>query len=240
MKKIQLFLLSLFTLSALTFADDVIQFAIDPYELGEIPQGESRHVKIGGANVSKEAVNIETVLCQGIGCSNFKFPKSVKPRDPVNIEFDYSTATLEGQIANVIVIVETNGKTHPLAIQGLVKAPFVFSEKMFDAGYYTAGEKREWTFYVWSEDKKTRPDLELPKEFSQEFSVQMKNVSLNVEKFDAIQEGGKVPGQKITLKTKGLVKDPKLKQKSLSKIVSFKSKKYPKATPEVLIIGYWK
>ena len=94
MKKFQLFLLSLFTLSALTFADDVIQFATDPYELGEIPQGESRHVKIGGANVSKEAVNIETVLCQGIGCSNFKFHKSVKPRDPVNIEFDYSTATL--------------------------------------------------------------------------------------------------------------------------------------------------
>ena len=54
-----------------------------------------------------------------------------------------------------------------------------------------------------------------------------------------IQEGGKVPGQKITLKTKGLVKDPKLKQKSLSKIVSFKSQKHPKATPEVLIIGYW-
>ena len=76
-------------------------------------------------------------------------------------------------------------------------------------------------------------------EFSKEFSVQMKNVSLNVEKFDAIQEGGKVPGQKITLKTKGLVKDPKLKQKSLSKIVSFKSQKHPKATPEVLIIGYW-
>ena len=239
MKKFQLFLLSLFTFSALTFADDVIQFATDPYELGEIPQGESRHVKIGGANVSKETVQIETVLCQGVGCSNFKFPKTVNPRDPVNIEFDYSTATLEGQIANVIVIVETNGKTHPLSMQGLVKAPFVFSEKMFDAGYYKAGEKREWTFYVWSEDKKTRPDLELPQEFSKEFSVQMKNVSLNVEKFDAIQEGGKVPVQKITLKTKGLVKDPKLKQKSLSKIVSFKSQKHPKATPEVLIIGYW-
>ena len=240
MKKIQLFLVSLFTLSALTWADDVIAFPTDSYELGEIPQGESRHVKIGGANLSKNTVNIETVLCQGVGCSNFKFPKTVQPREPVNIEFDFSTATLEGPIANVIVIVETDGKTHPLAMQGVVKAPFIFSEKMFDAGYYKSGEKREWTFYVWGEDKKSRPDLELKKEFSDEFSVQVKNVSLNVENFDSIREGGKVPGQKITLRTKGLVKDPKLKQKSLSKIVSFESKKYPKATPEVLIIGYWK
>lgn len=240
MKKFQLFLLSLFTLSALTFADDVIGFATDTYELGEIPQGESRHVKIGGANLSKNVVNIETVLCQGIGCSNFQFPKSVQPRGPVNIEFDFSTATLEGPIANVVVIVETNGKTHPIGMQGVVKAPFIFSEKMFDAGYYSAGEKREWTFYVWSEDKKSRPDLELSKEFSKEFSVQVKNVSLHVDDFDSIREGGKVPGQKITLRTTGLVKDPALKQKSLSKIVSFQSKKFPKATPEVLIIGYWK
>ena len=44
----------------------------------------------------------------------------------------------------------------------------------------------------------------------------------------------------MTLSTKGLTREGwELKQKSIRKIVSFKSKKYPKATPEVLIVGYW-
>ena len=55
------------------------------------------------------------------------------------------------------------------------------------------------------------------------------------------KEGGKVPGLKVTLTTKGLTREGwELKQKSIRKIVSFKSKKYPKATPDVLIVGYWK
>ncbi|MCI5600770.1 MAG: DUF1573 domain-containing protein [Hallerella porci] len=230
----------IFLFSAVAFADDVIQFATDPYELGEIPQGETRHVKLGGANVSNRPIQIETVLCQGVGCSNFQYTKEAKPREPVNVEFDFSTANLEGKMANMVVIVDSDGKPHPITLQGTVVAPFIFSEKMFDAGYYSSGEKREWTFYVWSADQKTRPDLTLPQEFTKEFSVQIKNVSLNVKNFDAIQEGGKIPGQKITLKTAGLFRDPKMKQKSLSKIVSFSSKLHPKATPEVLIIGYWK
>ena len=110
---------------------------------------------------------------------------------------------------------------------------------MFDAGYYSAGEKREWTFYVWCTDLKTLPDLSLSSEAS-EFSAKIQKVSLDVSNFDSIQEKGNVPGLKITLSTRGLVRDPKSKQKSLSKIVSFSSRKFPAATPEVLIIGYWK
>jgi hypothetical protein len=68
-----------------------------------------------------------------------------------------------------------------------------------------------------------------------------KPVMLNVDKFDQIKEGGKVPGLKITLSTKGLSREGwELKQQSIRKIVSFKSKKYPKATPDVLIVGFWK
>ena len=60
-------------------------------------------------------------------------------------------------------------------------------------------------------------------------------------KLDEIKEGGTVPGLKVTLTTKGLKREGwELKQKSIRKVVSFKSKKYPKATPEVLVVGYWK
>ena len=226
-------------MAAFVLADDVLRFVPDPYELGEIPQGESRHIKFSGANVSGKTVNIETVLCQGIGCKNFRFPKSVKPREPVNIELDFSTKNLEGRFANTVVVVDAEGNPHPTAFQGTAVAPFLFSEKMFDAGYYSAGEKREWTFYVWCTDLKTLPDLSLSSEAS-EFSAKIQKVSLDVSNFDSIQEKGNVPGLKITLSTRGLVRDPKSKQKSLSKIVSFSSRKFPAATPEVLIIGYWK
>ena len=112
---------------------------------------------------------------------------------------------------------------------------------MFDAGYYSPNEKREWTFYVWGTDKKDRPDLTLDENAQKEFSIKTKNVMLNVDKVEQIKEGGKVPGLKVTLSTKGLSRTGwELKQKSLRKIVGFKSKKFPKATPEVLIVGYWK
>ena len=71
--------------------------------------------------------------------------------------------------------------------------------------------------------------------------MKSKNVMLNVDKIDQIKEGGKVPGVKITLTTKGFLREGwELKQQSIRKIVAFKSKKFPRATPEVLIVGYWK
>jgi hypothetical protein len=94
---------------------------------------------------------------------------------------------------------------------------------------------------VWETDKKNRPDLTLDPELAKQFKMSAKPVMLNVDKLDKIKEGGKVPGLKVTLTTNGLSREGwELKQKSIRKIVSFKSKKYPKATPEVLIVGYWK
>ncbi len=234
----KIFFASVLLAAAASFADEVLQFMPDPYEVGEISQGDVRHVNLGGANVSAKVVEIESVHCQGVGCSNFRFPKAVKPRDPVNVEFDFSSESLEGAFSNVVVLVEPNGTPHPVAFQGSVKAPFLFSEKLFDAGYYKSGDKREWTFYVWNADGKTLPDLTLSAESSEEFSAETKNVKLNLQKPDAVKEGGKVPGLKVTLRTKGLSRAGS--QKSLSKIVSFRSAAFPKATPEVLIVGYWK
>ncbi|MCK9182944.1 MAG: hypothetical protein M0P13_08720 [Fibrobacteraceae bacterium] len=240
MKSLTILSLMAFSVSAL-FADDALQFMPDPYQLGSIPQGEVRHVTIKGANMTSKPIDIESVMCQGTGCSNYKFTPSVSSRSPVTVEFDLNTASMEGPLTNLVVLIGKDGKTYTTQIEGEVESPFFFSEKMFDAGYYTAGESREWNFYVWCSDKKAKPELALDTSSSREFTAEFKPVKLNVDKPDHVKEGGKIPGLKVTLKTKGMdrTKTP-AKQKSISRIVSFKSSAFPKATPEVLVIGYWK
>ena len=229
------------SLATLAFADDVIRFVPDPYPISYADQGDVRHIVIKGANVSAKEITLENVIGQGIGMSNFKYPTKIAPNAPVTIEFDMDFAGMDGQINPVVVMIDNQGTPYTAQLDGYVKAPIFFGEKMFDAGFYAPNEKREWTFYVWGTDKKTRPDLALDEDAKKEFSIKTKNVMLNVDKMDQIKEGGKVPGLKVTLSTKGLSRTGwELKQKSLRKIVGFKSKKFPKATPEVLIVGYWK
>ncbi len=239
-KKISLaFLVAALAVPAL--ADDVIRFVPDPYPIGYADQGDVRHIVIKGANVTAKEITLENVIGQGIGMSNFKYPTKIAPNAPVTIEFDMDFAGMDGQINPVVVMIDNQGTPYTAQLDGYVKAPIFFGEKMFDAGFYAPNEKREWTFYVWGTDKKTRPDLALDENAKKEFSIKTKNVMLNVDKMDQIKEGGKVPGLKVTLSTKGMTRTGwELKQKSLRKIVGFKSKKFPKATPEVLIVGYWK
>ena len=223
------------------FADDNIRFVPEPYPIGIADQGEVKHVVLKGANVSGKEINLESVMGQGVGMSNFKFPKKIAKGAAVAIEFDMDFAGMDGQINPVVVMVGTDGTPYTATLDGFVKAPIFFGEKLFDAGFYAKGEKREWTFYVWETDKKERPDLALDSAALREFSMTSKPVMLNVDKLDQIKEGGKVPGIKVTLTTKGLLREGlELKQRSIRKIVGFKSKKHPKATPEVLIVGYWK
>ena len=211
------------TCSTATFAVDAILFVPEVYPIGEVNQGDTKHIALKGANVSQKEITLENVMGQGIGMSNFKYPSKIAPGGAINIEFDM------------------DGKPYTASLEGFVKTPLFFGEKMFDAGYYAKGEKREWTFYVWETDKKVRPELSLDKASAKEFSIKTKPVKLNVDKLDEIKEGGTVPGLKVTLTTKGLKREGwELKQKSIRKVVSFKSKKYPKATPEVLVVGYWK
>ena len=228
-------------LSTAAFADDLIRFFPDPYPIGYVNQGDVKHIVLKGANVTGKEIVLETVMGQGVGMSNFKYPTKIAPNGTISIEFDFDFSNMEGQINPVVVLVDTTGKPYTTTMDGIVKAPFFFGEKLFDAGYYGKGESREWTFYVWETDKKARPDLTLDPEAAKQFSFKTKPVMLNIDKLDQIKEGGKVPGLKVTLSTKGLTREGwELKQKSIRKIVSFKSKKYPKATPEVLIVGYWK
>lgn len=236
------------TLTAFAFVAASAAFAIDPvvfspavYQIGEVNQGDVKHFVLKGANVSGKTLNLETVMCQGIGCSNFKYPTSVKNNDAVVVEFDLDFSTMEGPVNPTVVLVGTDGKTYLTGMEGVVKAPFFFNDKMFDAGYYAPGESRDWTFYVWETDRKARPDLTLSEESAKDFSIKTKNVKVKVDKNGKVTEGGKIPALKITLKTNNLSREGwELKQRSIRKIVSFKSAKYPRATPEVLVIGFWK
>ncbi|MDO4947892.1 MAG: hypothetical protein Q4E52_09975 [Fibrobacter sp.] len=228
-------------LATAAFAIDPVVFTPAVYPIGEVSQGDVKHFVLKGANVSGKEIKLENVMCQGNGCSNFKFPASIANKGPVVVEFDMDFSEMEGPISPTVVLVGSDGKPYTAAMEGTVKAPFFFSEKMFDAGYYTAGEKREWSFYVWETDKKARPDLTLSDEAAKDFSIKTKNVKVKVDENGKVSEGGKILALKITLTTKGLSREGwEQKQQSIRKFVGFKSKKYPKATPEVLVVGFWK
>lgn len=243
MKRLQCLTIILFVLSSfpLWAQNKDIRFVPESYSVGVIEQGDVRHIVLKGVNTTSKTIVLESVMSQNTGSSNFKHPSVIKPNETITIEFDLNTSYMEGAFNHSIVLVDTTGAFYTTTIEGDVQSPVFFSEKMFDAGYYKAREKREWTFYVWSTDKKTRPDIELDSIAAKSFSAMYKSVMLNIDKLDQIKEGGKVPALKVTLKTKGIPRDGiALKQKSLRHIVAFKSKAHPKATPEILIVGYWK
>lgn len=228
-------------LSSAAFAVDPIVFTPAVYPIGEVNQGDVKHIVLKGANVSGKSIDLENVMCQGNGCSNFKYPATIANNNAVVVEFDMDFSEMEGPISPTVVLVGTDGKPYTAALEGSVKAPFFFNEKMFDAGYYAPGESRSWTFYVWETDKKNRPDLVLSEESGKDFSIKTKNVKVKVDENGKVTEGGKIPALKITLSTAGLTREGWEKnQRSIRKFVSFKSQKYPKATPEVLVIGFWK
>lgn len=230
----------IFALSSAVLAAGALRFVPEVYPLGEVKQGEVKHVILKGSNTGDAEIVLETVMSQGTSSSNFKHPKTIKPGEVFQVEFDVNTQYMEGEVAETIVLVDTSGKAFTAAVQGTVTPELMFSEKLLDAGYYSKGEKREWTFYVWSPEGKARPELKLTKDAARDFKAKFQNVSLNVDKLDEVREGGSVPGLKVTLSTSGIVREGAKGQKSLRRLVGFESKANPKAKPEVLIIGYWK
>lgn len=204
--------------------------------LGTLQQGDKIHVALHGKNTSPAAIALENVISQNSGPADFKFPKSIGPGQKFTIEYNLNTAYLDGPFTHTIVLVGTDGTPYVTYTEGTVNAPVWFSEKIFDLGYHTPGAATEWTFYAWNPGKKPL-QLALAAESAQEFSATITPAQLNIEKFDDIREGGAVPGVKIVLKAKNLGKPT---GKSIRKIVAFVSPTFPQATPEVLVIGYWK
>lgn len=232
-------LLLAFSILPLWAQNTTLKFNPETYSVGKIQQGDVRHIVLKGINQSSKTIDLESVMSQNIGSSNFKYPSSIKPKEKFIIEFDLNTTSIEGLFEHNMVLVTKTGSFFTTVIKGDVFSPYFFSEKMFDAGYYSQGESREWTFYVWSTDKKNLPILDLDSIAKKDFSATYQSVKINVDKLDNIKEGGTVPAVKVTLRTKGIPR--KVKQtKSLRHFVGFQSKKYPNYKPEILIVGYWK
>jgi hypothetical protein len=233
-----LYLLSFFAISV--YAEGKLAFSNEVYQIGKMKQGETRHIVLDAKNTGDVAVHLETAMTQGVGGSDFKFPKKIMPGESFKVEFNLSTAYAEGFITHTIVLVSTNGDAYTATLEGEVMQEFIFSEQLLDAGYYSPGEKREWVFYVWKPDS-SKPSLKLSKDASKDFKASFTPVMLNTEKLDDIREGGKTPGIKVTLSTKGISKANTLAgQKSLRRIVGFESATNANAHPEILVIGYWK
>ncbi|HSQ41184.1 MAG TPA: hypothetical protein VLM37_02765 [Fibrobacteraceae bacterium] len=216
------------------------QFSPDPQDLGKLEQGATRHVVLNGRNISGKSIELEEVLSQNVGSSNFHFPKTVAADAKVHIEFDFNTADLEGPFTHRIILVEKGGKPDVTLMTGTIESPILFSQQMLDAGFVTPESHPQWTLYAWNPQGKPI-ELQLDSATARLFSLQKSSVKLDTRKFDDIREGGEMPGLKLILTAKGLGKGPvNPKIRSINQVVSLKSATFPKATPELLVVGYWK
>lgn len=235
MKKLS-FILAFSAVAA--FAGGNPRFAPEVYKFENVKQGDVKHVVLKALNTGDDMV-LETVMSQGTGAANFKYPTEIAKGKAFKIEFDLNTEYMEGPVQENIILVEKGGKPFVARVEGVVTPELMFSEKLLDAGFYKAGSKKSWSFYVWSPDGKTVPQLKL-RDDAKEFKAEFKSVKLNVDKIDEIKEGGKVPGVKVTLSTNGISREGmNPNQKSIRRIVGFESASNKKAKCEVLIVGYW-
>jgi len=212
-------------------------FKFEAVDLGVLQQGIKKNVEIKGKNISLQTIQLENVFDQMTGGENFIYPQKIVPGQEFKINFTLNTAYMEGDFIHNIVLVDTSGAAWLALVQGSVKNPIVFSERILDLGYYKNGLKKTWEFYVWSTENKPLK-LKLSPESQKEFKAEFSMVKLDVKNFENIKEGGSTPAVKISLSVMELEK-PKNGQKSIRKIVSFICENYPSATPELLVTGYW-
>ena len=109
---------------------------------------------------------------------------------------------------------------------------FTFSTPQIDLGYVAEDEEKTFEVYAWS---KMNPQANLSIENPQGLSIQIKPITLDVSDPENIKEGGPTQGYKINLTYRAI--DLK---KSIRKLVSFTSKEFPNAHPEIHLIGYKK
>ena len=105
--------------SSQAFAVDAILFVPEVYPIGEVNQGDVKHISLKGANVSQKEITLENVMGQGVGMSNFKYPSKIVPGGAINIEFDMDFSGMEGPINAMVVMVGTDGKPYTASLEGL-------------------------------------------------------------------------------------------------------------------------
>lgn len=220
------------------WAQETIKFNPQSIELGKLEQGETKKVSISVTNTSAKTIDVDMVLSQNSGSSNFKYPKSIAAGKSAKITFDFNSAYMANVIEHRIILVDKQGNNHIVMMNGSVNEPIMFSNPIQDIGFYTKGEKRELKLYAWSKNLKALK-LALSKKNAKGIKATFKAVKLDIKETKQgpeIKEGGATPAYEITLNIDSFEK----KTKSIRELVAFTSKTYPKATPEIQIIGYWK
>jgi hypothetical protein len=214
-----------------------LALAFLPLQLDTLQQGDTVSVALSGRNLG-DTLRIEQALSQNVGPFAFEFPRVILPKQDFEVRYKLGTAGMSGPFAHSIVLVPPRGQGAPevATVHGVVAEPLLTSQGILDMGYYSEGQAVSWNFYVYARNGKPF-DLALAPESAGEFSAQFKAVKLDTRDFDHITENGSTPGYKVTLSVKKIKRDP---YKSIRRIVSFVSKTYPKATPEVMVAGYWK
>ena len=229
--------------ASLCLAQDQVskfEFTPEPLSLGHMEQGTLKHIVLQGKNITKSIVQLESVIDQNVGGSNFVYPKTIAAGQKFQVEFDLNTRGIEGPFNHQIVLIEQGGKPSVTRVEGTIDSPILFSQQMLDAGYVTADSKLQWTIYAWC-PKGTKFPLALDSASSARFTLQSTEVLLDTQKFDEIKEGGSAQGLKLTLTAKDFGKGPaNPKIRSIRQIVGFTSPNWPKANPEILIVGFWK
>lgn len=221
-----------------TPADSPLLFSPDPLQLDTLQQGTPQKVILRGKNTSQHSISLQNVLCQNGHSEDFVYPQQIAPQQNFQISYQLNTQDMEGPFTHRIVLVETSGKPWVTLVEGVVASPVMFSQKILDAGYHTAGQTHTWTFYAWNPQGKPLT-LQL-KSNPSHLHLKTQKVMLNTTQFDAIQEGGSTPGLKITLMAQSIPPNKLAHMKSIRHIVSFQSPQWPQAQPEVLIVGYWR
>ena len=221
-------------------SEEAPPFIFEPsiLNIGSIMQGETKDITLKGQNISPKTIELEMVMSQNVGYENFKYPTKLKPGEKFEVKCQFNSQFLEGDIRHTIVLVEKGGKPWLTYIEGKIKNPIKFSNPVLDLGYYQANDTKTWTIYAWNPLDTQSIDLNLDSTLQKRYQVKITQVKLNVDKPENISEGGKTKGLKIEIKYVPRTKSNT--QKSISEIVSFKSKNFPMATPEIQIIGYWK
>lgn len=220
------------------FSAESLQF--EPLHLGVISQGDPVPVLLQGKSLLTKPLEIEQVLSQNVGPKDFEFATVLQPGRTFQVRYQLDTRGMQGAFSHRIILVEKNGTPHVAEVSGVVEAPILFSKGILDVGYQPDVKSQEWIVYAWAKNGKAL-QLELEKSLQGEYSLTTQIVQLDVRNVEKIKEGGTTPGLKLVLKPLKMSQAPEGKNgKSIRKSVDFVSPQFPKATPELLLIGYWK
>ena len=203
-------------------------------------QGEIKEFKFTGKNLSKDMITIEQVIAQGIGPQNIVHPKQVLPGASFDWSFKYNSSYLKGKTKENLTFIIGDEELYSVEIKGEVTMPVLLYPMQIDVGYLEGNDLTKEIFALSSNP--TNEKISLRKKYPG-VEISFTPTKISQKEDQLVEDPNGQPGFKITLKLDGkeLIKSvDQKKRKSLSQLVEFQSSNFPKATPEIQLIGYKK